>query len=350
MREAKSAASGHPVIVGMIGLAAAALLRLLGTRLPGMPDLAARILCIAGGMTGAAAAILLLRTALRYAAKRLRTKPSALLLKCVVLLAAVVTFAALIFLIIYILIHGVPNLKPALFAWEYNSENVSLLPALINTLMMTVLALLIAAPLGIFTAIYLVEYAGRGSKLVEVIRVTAETLSGIPSIVYGLFGMLFFVTFCRWRLSLLAGACTVAIMILPFIIRTTEEALIAVPDTYREASYGIGAGRLRTVFKVVLPSALPGILAGIILAVGRIVGETAALIYTAGTLPQIASGANFLFDSTRTLAVHMYLLSSEGFHTEEAYATAVVLLVMVLAINGLSNLIASRLSKGKCEE
>ena len=173
---------------------------------------------------------------------------------------------------------------------------------------------------------------------------TAETLAGIPSIVFGLFGMLFFVTFLHWNYSVLAGAMTLSIMVLPSVMRTTEEAMIAVPDAYREASFGLGAGRLRTVFRVVLPSAMPGILAGVILAVGRIVGETAALIYTAGTVAQIPDS---IFDSARTLAVHMYSLSREGLHTGEAYATAVVLLVVVLLINGLSALIARKWTKGK---
>ena len=278
-------------------------------------------------------------------APKRRIKPLSAVLKAVVLFAACITFAALLFLIAYILINGIPNLKPSLFALEYNSDNVSLFPALINTLEMTALSLLIAVPLGVFTAIYLVEYAGRGNKLVGIIRLTSETLSGIPSIVYGLFGMLFFVGTLQLGLSLLSGALTISIMILPLIIRTTEEALIAVPDMYREASFGLGAGRLRTVFRAVLPSAVPGILAGIILAVGRIVGETAALMYTAGTVAEIAIGKDFLFDSTRTLAVHMYLLSSEGFHTNEAYATAVVLLAIVLAINTLSSFVAKRLTK-----
>ena len=278
-------------------------------------------------------------------APKRRIKPLSAVLKAVVLLAACITFAALLFLIAYILINGIPNLKPSLFALEYNSDNVSLFPALINTLEMTALSLLIAVPLGVFTAIYLVEYAGRGNKLVGIVRLTSETLSGIPSIVYGLFGMLFFVGTLQLGLSLLSGALTISIMILPLIIRTAEEALIAVPDMYREASFGLGAGRLRTVFRAVLPSAVPGILAGIILAVGRIVGETAALMYTAGTVAEIAIGKDFLFDSTRTLAVHMYLLSSEGFHTNEAYATAVVLLAIVLAINTLSSFVAKRLTK-----
>lgn len=261
-------------------------------------------------------------------------------------IAAGITVLALFFIIAYILIRGVPYLTPSLFAFSYNSDNVSLFPAMISTIIMTLLSLLIAAPLGIFTAVYLTEYAGRGNKVVGLIRVTAETLSGIPSIVYGLFGLLFFVTALEWGFSILAGAFTLAIMILPLLMRTTEEALKSVPDSFREASFGLGAGKLRTVFKIVLPSAIPGILAGVILAIGRIVGETAALIYTAGTVAQIPSGEGFLFQSARTLSVHMYALSSEGLHTDQAYATAVVLVAVVLLINALSAAAAKRLTRG----
>lgn len=268
--------------------------------------------------------------------------PGSLLLLVLVLLAAVVTVAVLIFLISYILIHGIPYLTPELFSWTYTSDNVSMVPAMINTLSLTFLALLIAVPLGIGSAIYLVEYAKRGNKLVGIIRLTAETLTGIPSIIYGLFGMLFFVTALKWKYSMLAGACTVAIMVLPVIMRTTEEALIAVPDSYREGSFGLGAGRLRTVFKIVLPSAIPGIMSGIILSIGRIVGETAALIYTSGTIAKVAG----IMDSGRTLSLHMYSLSREGLHTNQAYATAVVLLIIVFLINGLSGLAAKILTKG----
>ncbi len=268
--------------------------------------------------------------------------PLSLIMFLFVVLAAATTFFVLTYLIGYILVKGVPYLTPSLFAWKYNSENVSMMPAIINTVMMTLGSLIIAAPLGIFTAIYLVEYAKRGNKLVSVVRVTAETLSGIPSIVYGLFGLLFFVTTLGWGFSLLAGAFTLSIMILPLIMRTTEEALKAVPDSFREGSFGLGAGRLRTVFKIVLPSAVPGILAGIILAVGRIVGETAALIYTAGTVAEIPSSP---LGSGRTLAIHMYALSSEGLYTNQAYATAVVLLIMVLFINAGSAFVARKLTK-----
>ncbi len=279
------------------------------------------------------------RQTLAQKARAYARSPLSLALLLLVLLAAAATFFALLFLIGYILIKGIPNLTPSLFALEYNSENVSMLPAILTTLMMTGLSLLIAVPLGVFSAVYLVEYARRGSKLVKAVRMTAETLAGIPSIVFGLFGMLFFVTYLKWNYSLLAGAMTLAIMVLPAIMRTTEEAMLAVPDLYREASFGLGAGRLRTVFRIVLPSAMPGIAAGVILAVGRIVGETAALIYTAGTVAKVPEN---LFASGRTLAVHMYSLSREGLHTGEAYATAVVLLVVVLLIDGLSALIARR--------
>ena len=268
----------------------------------------------------------------------------AAVMRWLVRIAALLTVAVLVFLIGYILVMGIPNLRPSLFAWEYNSENVSMTPALINTVLMTAFSLLIATPLGIFAAVWLVEYAKRGNKLVKVVRLTTETLQGIPSIVFGLFGMLFFVTQIHWGYSLISGAFTLAIMVLPVIMRTTEEALLAVPDSYREGSFGLGAGKLRTVFTIVLPSAMPGILSGVILAVGRIVGETAALIYTAST---VAAVPESVFSSTRTLAVHMYLLSNEGLHVDATYATAVVLLVLVLLINCLSSFIAGKLAKGK---
>lgn len=264
-------------------------------------------------------------------------------LKFLVRFAAALTCFVLVFLVGYILFKGVPHLSPSLFAWEYTSENVSLTPALINTLLMILLALAVSLPLGIGAAIYLTEYTGRGNKLVSLIRITAETLSGIPSIVYGLFGMLFFVTALKLKLSLISGALTLSIMVLPTILRTTEEALLAVPESYREGSFGLGAGRLRTVWKIVLPSALPGIFAGVILAMGRIVGESAALIYTAGTVAKVPDS---LFSSTRTLAVHMYALSSEGLYIDQTYATAVVLLLIVVGINALSSRLAKSITKG----
>ncbi len=273
-----------------------------------------------------------------------RQKISALLLRLSVYLASILTVGALLFVVGYILVKGVPNLNFKMFAWHYNTDNLSLLPALLNTILMTMLSLLFAVPLGVFAAIYLVEYAHRGSRLVRIIRMNAETLAGIPSIVYGLFGMLFFVTALKLGFSMLSGALTISIMILPVILRTSEEALMSVPDSYREGSFGLGAGRLRTVFRVVLPDAIPGILAGVILGVGRTVGETAALLYTAGTSSDTVSS---IMDSARTLSVHMYALSQEGLYINQTYATAVVLLIIVIGINALSASVAKRVSKRK---
>lgn len=269
-----------------------------------------------------------------------KNRPFSLVLRILVNLATLMTVGILGALVIYILVKGIPNLNLDLFAWEYTTENASMMPAIINTVLMTDLSLLMAVPIGVFSAIYMVEYAKRGSKLVALVSLTAETLSGIPSIIYGLFGYLFFVIALGWKLSFLGGAITLAIMVLPTIMRTTEEALKSVPDSFREGSFGLGAGKLRTIFRIVLPSAVPGILSGIILAIGRIAGETAALLYTAGTQAKVPES---VFDSGSTLAVHMYKLMSEGLYTDEAYATAVVLLVMVILINALSGFVAKKL-------
>jgi len=255
-----------------------------------------------------------------------KRSPLSLVLLLLVCGAALITMLTLLYLIFYILVKGIPYITPDLFSFTYTSDNVSLMPALISTIVMTIIALVIALPLGIGAAIYSVEYAKRGNKLVQLVRITTETLSGIPSIVYGLFGYLCFVTALHWGYSLLAGAFTVAIMILPLIMRTTEEALISVPDSFREGSFGLGAGRLRTVF--------------------HIVGESAALMYTAGSVAQMPGQAGGgLFDSVRTLSVHMYVLSSEGLHIDKTYATAVVLLVIVIGINALSSFVAKRITK-----
>lgn len=268
--------------------------------------------------------------------------PGSAILKFLIYFCAALTFLVLLFLIAYILINGIPHINLDLFSLEYTSDNASVVPALINTVVMTLLSLLLSVPIGIFSAIFLVEYAKRGNKLVEIVRMTTETLQGIPSIIYGLFGMLFFVNRLGWGFSIISGAFTLAIMILPLIMRTTEEALKSVPDLYREGSFGLGAGKLRTVFRIVLPAAMPGILAGIILAIGRIVGETAASIYTSGTVAKCAEG---LFRPGRTLAIHMYLLASEGLYMDQAYATAVVLLVLVVGINAFSAYIAKKITK-----
>lgn len=262
------------------------------------------------------------------------------LIKLGVWLAGGITVFIILYLLGYILINGIPNISSKLFEWEYSTKNNSLMAPLINTFLMMLLTLAIAVPVGIFSAIYMVEYAKKGSKLVAVVRVTTETLSGIPSIVYGLFGYLAFVIALGWSYSMLSGALTLAIMVLPLIMRTTEEALLSVPNSYREGSFGLGAGKMRTVFKVILPSAMPGILAGVILAAGRIAGETAALIFTAGTVARVPEN---VFSSTRTLAVHMYSLLNEGLYMDDAYAVAVFLAIFVLGINGLSKLLARKL-------
>ena len=269
-------------------------------------------------------------------------KPGSLIMLILILLAVTITVASMIYLVIYILVNGIPYITPDLFAWKYNTENVSMTPAIINTIIMVFLTLLLAVPIGIAAAIYLVEYSKRNSKLVKVIRLTTETLAGIPSIVFGLFGFIVFVLLLKWGNSLLAGVLTLTMIVLTTIVRTTEESLLAVPDMFREGSYGLGAGKLRTIFVIVLPAAIPGILSGVILAIGRIVGESAALIFTAGTVAEVPKS---LFSSTRTLAVHMYSLLNEGLYTNQAYATAVILLVIVLIINGLSGLAAKKVGK-----
>lgn len=268
--------------------------------------------------------------------------PLSFVLLILIGLASIITVASIIFIIIYILVNGIPNLTTDLFSLHYNSKNQSMLPSIFNTVFITFLTLLIAVPIGIFSAVYLVEYAKKGSKLVKVIRVTTETLAGIPSIVFGLFGFLAFVIALGWGYSMIAGVITLVMMVLPTIIRTTEEALLAVPNSYREGSFGLGAGKIRTIFKIIVPTAIPGILSGVILAIGRIVGETAALIYTSGT---VAETATSLTDSARTLSVHLYCLLSEGLFTNQAYATAVILLLLVVGINALSNFIAKKLAK-----
>ena len=275
--------------------------------------------------------------------RRYRSHFGSFLLSLLTHLAALITVLVLGSLVAYILGRGIPNLRPEMFSLTYTSENQSMLPAILNTCTMTILSLLAAIPFGIGSAIYLVEYAKKGSRIVNLVRVTTETLSGIPSIVYGLFGMLFFSGKLHLGFSMLSGALTLAIMILPLIMRTTEEALLSVPDLYREGSFGLGAGRLRTVMCIVLPTAVPGILSGIILAIGRIVGETAALMYTSGTVAKVAG----LFDSGSTLALHMYKQASEGLYTEQAYATSVILLLLVFIINFISGRIARQITKGR---
>ena len=283
----------------------------------------------------------------RVLTKAKPAKLSSWIFRYAVKIATVITVLAVCLIIGYILIMGVPQIKPEMFELEYNSDNVSFMPALFNTLIVIVMAVSCSSIFGIGAAIFLNEYTNKTNFFVRIVALATETLSGIPSIVYGLFGLLFLVYYLQWGLSLLAGVCTMAIMTFPIIMRASQEALAAVPDLYREGSFGLGAGRFRTVFKIVLPAAIPGILGGIILAIGRTVGESAALIYTAGS---IAAVPETVFSSTRTLAVHMYLLASEGLHIDATYATAVLLLLFVLLINFATSAVANRISKGNMSD
>lgn len=264
------------------------------------------------------------------------------ILKAITWLAALITFGSLAIILLFILVRGIPNINADLFAWNYTTENVSLMPALMTTIIVVGLTLLIATPVGVFTGIYLVEYADRGNWLVKAISMAIDTLAAVPSIVYGLFGMLFFVIFLGFQYSVISGVLTVTIMVLPLIIRSTEEALLSVDNSLRQASLGLGAGKLRTIFQVVLPVAMPGILSGVILASGRVIGETAALMYTLGTSTNLPTS---LFESGRTLALHMYVLSNEGFHVEEAYATAVILVVFVIVINAIATWVSNKITQ-----
>ena len=281
------------------------------------------------------------------ALKSRRGHPLALLGFLLVHGAALLVGGTVLGLILYILATGLPNLSWELFALTWTPQNQSLMPALLATMLMALLALLMAVPAGVGGAIYLSEYARRGSKLVGLILLASDTLQGIPSIVFGLFGYVCFNVALGWGFSLLSGAVTLAIMILPLILRATQEALRAVPDSLREGSFGLGAGRVRTIFRIVLPGAAPGILAGVLLSIGRILGESAALIYTAGSGTgnlSFREGITApLFQSARTLSVHMYCLMIEGLHLPQAHATAVVLLILVLGLSALSGLAARKL-------
>jgi len=275
-----------------------------------------------------------------------KRKIKSLVFKTLVWLCGMLTVGILVYILLFILIRGVPNINMEFLFGEYNSESLSAFSSIVTTMEMIVISLLIAVPIGVFCAIYLTEYAKRGNKAVKVIRLAVDTLAGIPSIIYGLFGMIFFVNILGFRASVISGICTVSIMILPVIISSSEEAIKSVPDAYREGSLGLGATRLRTVFKIVLPAATPGILSGVILAIGRIVGESAALIFTSGTNVMKEPTLN-LFASQRTLAIHMYMLASEGLpHSKDmAFATGAVLIIIVFLVNLAATKLAGRLGR-----
>ena len=282
--------------------------------------------------------------------KQYANKPLSFIALILIIISTLITALTVIFIIGYILIKGVPNLSVDLFSLKYSSDNQSMLPSIINTVYLTALTLLLAVPVGIFSAIYLAEYARKSSFFVKIINVANETLSGIPSIVYGLFGFLAFVISKKWGYSLLAGVITLAIMVLPLIIRTSQEAMLGVDNSFREASYGLGAGKLRTVFKIVLPSAMPGILTGVLLAIGRIVGESAALLFTAGSgvvLPKTAVGyLKKIMESGGTLTIQLYLSMAKAQY-DVAFGIALVLLVIVFLINMLARGMAKKLQVDK---
>lgn len=272
-------------------------------------------------------------------------KPASFAVFLLICLATVLTASAVLWVLIYTIVQGLMNLRLDLFAWKWTADNLSMMPALINTLVIALLSLLIAGVIGIFAAIFMVEYAKSTNVFIKVIRIAAETLASIPSIVYGIFGMIFFTLLFGWGYCLLAGVLTMALMIMPTIMRTTEEALLAVPASFREGSYALGAGKLRTIFVIILPSAMPGIISGVILGLGRVVGETMALVFTAGSVVNAAFPSG-LMQTGSTLTVYMYSLISEGnAYYGEAWAIAVVLIVLTLLINGAAELIGNKLKK-----
>lgn len=259
-------------------------------------------------------------------------------------LAIAIAMGALLWIVVYIFANGIPYINWNILFGPYSSDNPSMRFAIVTTIVLVFLSLLIAGPLGLGCAVYLCEYAKKGSRIVKIIRLATETLAGIPSIIYGLFGALFFGTALHMGYSLLAGILTVSIMILPTIIRTAEESILSVPDLYREGSFGLGAGKLRTVMRIVLPSAARGILSALVLSTGRIIGETAALLFTLGS---VAKMPQTLMDSSRTLAVHMYISTRDGGMEGRnvAFVAGVTLLVLVTAINLLTKYISKKAGK-----
>ncbi|MDP2571802.1 phosphate ABC transporter, permease protein PstA [Vibrio sp. vnigr-6D03] len=266
------------------------------------------------------------------------------MLNAFVWISAALTVGFLFWIIWYILSNGLKHVDWAFVTDNYTrtGDEQGIFPMIVSTIYMVIASIAVAAPLGIMTAIYLTEYAKVGSKLVKIIRFCTESLAGIPSIIFGLFGMTFFVAILGLGFSILSGALTLSILILPVIIRTTEEALMAVPQTFREGSYGLGASKIYTIWRLILPSAMPGILTSVILSIGRVIGESAPVFLTAGMVARIPDS---LLDSGRTLTVHLYKLTTELFTVEEwnqAYGTATVLIVVVLLINMITKFIARR--------
>lgn len=269
-------------------------------------------------------------------------KLTAILLKIFAFVAALIAVFALIFILLFILIRGIPHLKPSLLFGKFTySGSPTILPSIVATLMMVLLSSLISFPLGVFTAIYLNEYTKKNNVFVKIARVAVDILGGVPSIIYGLFGMLLFTQFLKLGTSILAGSLTISLMTIPTTVRATEEALKAVPNSLREGSFALGGGKLRTIYKVVLPSALPGILSAVILGIGKMFAESAPFLFTMGA--SLKSMPRNYFSSGATLAVALFALAREGQHINEAYATACILIFLVLAINLIATLLVNKL-------
>ena len=257
------------------------------------------------------------------------------MMRTLMMVCAALTCALAVFLIIYVLVKGVPHLSWQLLSSKpsYLDETIGILPDIISTVCMVLTTLLVVLPLGVCAAVYLTEYASN-KKLVAVIEYAAETLSGIPSIIYGLVGQMFFCQFLGMKKSLIAGAMTLVIMNLPTIMRTTQESLKTVPQSYREGAFGLGAGKWRTIRTVVLPGCVDGVITGCILAVGRILGETAALLYTAGFAHTLYGSLRETLESSgATLSVALYVYAKEQGEFEVAFAIAAILMVLALLIN-----------------
>lgn len=267
-------------------------------------------------------------------------------LRCLLYLCAFLTCALLVFMIGYIFYRGLPHVTWNLISTKpsYLSDNIGILPDILNTLYIVIATLVIVLPLGVGAAIYLTEYA-RNRKLVTVIEFATETLTGIPSIIFGLVGMLFFIQMMGLKTGVLAGGLTLVVMILPTIVRTTQESLKTVPDSYREGALAMGAGKWHMVRTVVLPNAVDGIVTGCILAVGRIVGESAALLYTAGFGLVLNNFVTALESSSATLTVALYVYASERGETDIAFAIATILMLLTLVINLSANLVGRKLKK-----
>lgn len=258
-------------------------------------------------------------------------------------LAALLTLVALISIIGYVLFNGVKYVNLDFFTKDPKSmgRKGGIFSIIIGTIYLTAVSISIATPIGVLAAIYLTEYA-KENKILKVIRFGTETLAGIPSIIFGLFGYVFFVILLGFRWSILSGGLTLAMMILPTLIRATEEAIKTVPMSYREGSFGLGATKWQTIVRVVLPSSISGIITGLILGIGRAIGETAAVMLTAGSSLGLAKS---IMDPTRTMSVHLYILASEGLSKEKTFATATVLIVLVMLINFTANMIGNKYMK-----